>query len=362
MTADHTPMEVRRQTPAGGAPRRWLLLVHQLPSHPSNLRVRTWRRLQQLGAIPAKQAVYVLPDSSDAREDFEWLKAEIEGSGGQASVFASESIDAWSDDALVEEFRRSRHAGYDALSREIERAMKREARQPKKRGRRASSPVRVLDSFRQRLAALQRVDFFGSSGRDRAVTLVEQFTEQLAAPTRPPRAVAASDRVPEGFKRRLWVTRPRPGVDRMASGWLIRRFIDPEARFAFAADRAAAPRDTVPFDMFGVQFTHHGELCTFEVLADTFRISALPALPRLAAIVHDLDLKDGRFGAPEAVTIGLLIDGLQNAYEADDALLEEGMKLFEMLYRGFERSLQPSRTGAGSQARRPKARSKTHRR
>src|SRR5688572_21950031 len=116
------------QVPAakpGAAARRWLLFVHQLPSNPSNLRVRTWRRLQQLGAIPIKQAVYALPDTPGAREDFEWLKTEVKATGGDASVFAADNVDAWSDDALVEEFRRSRQDAYAALARGVEKALKR---------------------------------------------------------------------------------------------------------------------------------------------------------------------------------------------------------------------------------------------
>src|SRR4029450_11091150 len=111
------------KTPTGN--RRWLLLVHQLPAKPSNLRVQTWRRLQQLGAIPVKQAVYALPDTPESREDFEWLKAEITGAGGEATVFAADSVDAWSDEALVAQFTRARETSYKALGREIERALAR---------------------------------------------------------------------------------------------------------------------------------------------------------------------------------------------------------------------------------------------
>ena len=112
MTGPNTIQPIHADQPplSTAAPnrRRWLLFIHQLPSHPSNLRVTTWRRLRQIGAIPLKQAVYALPDTPDAREDFEWLKTEVKGAGGDASVFAADSVDAWSDDALVEEFRRVR--------------------------------------------------------------------------------------------------------------------------------------------------------------------------------------------------------------------------------------------------------------
>jgi hypothetical protein len=138
------------------------------------------------------------------------------------------------------------------------------------------------------------------------------------------------------YRRRLWVTRPRPGVDRMSSAWLIRRFIDPDARFGFAADCHTTPAGAVAFDMFGVDLTHRGDHCTFETLCDVFGIAHV-AIARIAAIVHDLDLKDGRFTAPEASVVGLIIDGLQLACADDHELLEQGIVLFDALYRAAER-------------------------
>ena len=337
-------------SPPASRGHRWLLFVHQLPSTPSNLRVRTWRRLQQIGALAVKQALYVLPDSPNAREDFEWLKTEIEAGGGHASVFAADAVDSWSNDALVEEFRRSRQEAYDGLAREAEKLLKRSARRST-----GLAPARALQQLKERAAAVEQVDFFGSAGRDRVLTLIQQ----LEAPGRSSRAMSATDSGAlhaSEYTGRQWVTRPRPGIDRLASAWLIRRFIDREARFAFVADREAPPRDAVPFDMFGVDFTHRGNLCTFEALCETFRLHA-PALSSLAAIVHDLDLKDGRFGAPEAPTIGLLIEGLRLAQADDETLLAEGMSLFEALYRAFEHAgrLQGPRPVATGRTRRVQA-------
>ncbi|MDO8678037.1 MAG: hypothetical protein Q7R30_05675 [Acidobacteriota bacterium] len=139
--------------------RRWLLFVHQLPSTPSNLRVRTWRRLQQLGALPIKQAVYALPDTPTAREDFEWLKTEIKAAGGDASVFASDNVDAWSDDALVEEFRRARQEAYATLARDIERVLGRLGATRRPRGTRAPAVRRLVEVFRARLSAIEHVDW-----------------------------------------------------------------------------------------------------------------------------------------------------------------------------------------------------------
>lgn len=354
--AEHLPPPAPR---AQQAARRWLLFVHQLPSHPSNLRVRTWRRLQQLGAIPIKQAVYMLPDTPNAREDFEWLKTEVKASGGDASVFAADNVDAWSDDALVEEFRRSGQQAYAALARHVEKVLNRAGTARRPRGTRAPATRRLLDVFRERLTAIEGVDYFGSAGRDRVTSLLKRL-EEHASGTRVPAASAkpAGPTDADSYHGRLWVTRQRPGVDRMASAWLIRRFIDAQARFAFAADRDAVPDDAVPFDMFGVEFSHQGEGCTFETLCAIFAIQE-PAVARLATIVHDLDLKDGRFDAPEAGTVGAVIEGLQLAQADDDTLLAQGMALFDSLYRSFEQSARSAGPRALAKPRKSAASKRT---
>jgi hypothetical protein len=323
---------------ASRSPRRWLLFVHQLPANASNLRVQTWRRLQQFGAIPRKQSVYVLPDTPNTREDFEWLATEVKAAGGDAEVFIGAPTDAWSDDALVEEFRRSRQEAYAVLARDIERSLQRTTSKRRPGSGRAPSITRMLDGYRQRLTAIERIDFFGSAGRDRAAQLLGEFEERASnrrdrrAPLTPPGEARHED-----YKNRLWMTRPRPGVDRMASAWLIRRFIDPQARFGFAADRHALPAGAVPFDMFGVEFSHHADHCTFETLCSVFGIHD-EAVKRVGEIVHDLDLKDDRFSAPEASTVAAMIEGLQLGDSDDDALLADGMTLFESLYRSFGQS------------------------
>jgi hypothetical protein len=328
---------VRDNTPAtaikGASGHRWLLFIHQLPTRPSNLRVRTWRRLQQLGALPLRQALYVLPDTAAAREDFEWLKTEIEAAGGQASVFAADAVDASSNDGLVEDFRRSRETLYASVVRDAEQLLKNVERRTK-----ATVSRRTFQELTQRVAAVERIDFFGSAGRDRAVALLAQVESLGRSPRRPPPSGSNGPRHHQ-YQNRLWVTRPRPGIDRIGSAWLIRRFIDAQARFAFVADRDAASADAVPFDMFGVEFTHRADFCTFEMLCDVFELRDA-ALPGIGAIVHDLDLKDNRFGSAEAPTIGLLIEGLRLAHTDDDALLHAGIPLFEALYQALTRAGQ----------------------
>jgi hypothetical protein len=348
------PADLLPMTTAAPSRHHWLLFIHQLPSHPSNLRVATWRRLQQIGAIPLKQAVYALPDTRDAREDFEWLKTEVKAAGGDASVFAADSVDAWSDDALIEEFRRARQDSYEKLARDVEQTLKRAASARRPTGTRAPALRRLVDIFRERLVSAEKIDFFGSAGRDRVVTLLRQLEDRIGGTGRQSASSGPGDHAGRkaSFQGRLWITRPRPGVDRMASAWLIRLFIDRQARFGFAADRESVPDHSVPFDMFGVEFSHQGEECTFETLCSVFGIAG-PALSRIASIVHDLDLKDGRFGAPECSTVGAMIEGLQLAYQSDEALLEQGMTLFDSLYRSFEQSSRATGPRVAARPRRP---------
>jgi hypothetical protein len=333
--AEHVSAPAAEPGQQGGRP--WLLFVHQLPSSPSNLRVRTWRRLQQLGAMPIKQAVYVLPDTPGTREAFDRLKTDVRAVGGDASVFAGGNIDAWSDDTLVEEFRRSRQDAYAELARDVEANLT-SASDALRPHARVSFTLRALEGFRERLTAIEKIDFFQSVGRDRVVTLLRQLEEHLAETGLAGSPLKELGSVPvsaAAYRGRLWVTRPRPGVDRLSSAWLIRRFLDPEARFAFAADRNAVPIDAIPFDMFGVGFSHQSADCTFETLRAVFGIQD-PAVVRLGRVVHDVDLKDNRFGAPEAATVGALVAGLRLAYADDAMLLEQGMAMFESLYRAFE--------------------------
>jgi hypothetical protein len=314
--------------------RRWLMLVHQLPASPSNLRVRTWRRLQGLGAIGVKQSVYVLPDSASAREDFEWLKVEIEAAGGEASVFAADPVDQGVDAELVDAFRRARQMDYAEVAADLQRLQRpgKSARAPQPNPRRDQ-----LTRFRQRVAAIERIDFFGSAGRDRVMALLALLEDRSGDTFSGP-----GDEPSDRYRNRVWMTRPLPGVDRMSSAWLIRRFIDPAARFAFAVDPKAAGPDAVTFDMFGGTFTHEGERCTFETLCARFAIDD-PAVRRLAQLVHDVDLKDHRFGAPEAETVEATIEGLRLSCAEDVALLEQGIVLFEALYRAFAQSSAPPR-------------------
>ena len=309
---------------------RWLLLAHQLPTRLSNPRVKTWRRLQELGAVPSRNSVYVLPNTEQCREDFEWLRTEIVALGGDATVFAADAISQRGAEDIVKTFQETRTRDYTALQKDINRLATPSRRQkgPEAQGPRFARAVRAL---RARFDALERIDFFGATARDDAAATLAQLERQLDA-VRPAHSSVPSLTRAADFQRRRWVTRRRPGVDRMASAWLIRRYIDPHATFAFV--EKPAPTD-VPFDMYDGGFGHRGGLCTFEVLCGDFAIDDGP-VAKIAQIVHDLDLRENTYAAPEAAAIGRMVDGLRAVHADDAVLLEQGIGMFEALSRSFE--------------------------
>lgn len=319
---------------------RWLLLVHQLPASPSKVRVKTWRRLQQLGAVAIRNAVYVLPHTPQAREDFEWMKAEIVANKGDASIFAADTIDSLSDDDIVQAFRADRERTLGAIRDEARKLLHNGRRTGAAKGTSLRRLQRAVHQVRDRLTQVTSSELFGARGREEAETALADVERLATGPT-----ARASEPLrrqsllrPEDYRGRTWLTRPRPGIDRTGSAWLIRRFIDPAARFAFGERPRAHSSKLVRFDMYDVEFSHQGDRCTFEVLCERFGI-ADPAVARLGRLVHDLDLKETRYDVPEAGAVGLLIDGLRQAYPRDAELLEHGMVVFEGLYRAFGTTL-----------------------
>ncbi|MGE0815729.1 MAG: chromate resistance protein ChrB domain-containing protein [Vicinamibacterales bacterium] len=312
---------------------KWLLLAFQLPAHPSNARVKTWRRLRQIGAVPTRNAVYVLPHADQCREDFEWLRGEIAALGGAATVFAADTLDAGGEEDIVSAFKRARDEDYRALAQDAQAALK--------AGGSRESRARGARTLRDRLAQIERIDFHQAPARGLAERAVEAL-ERVLAPAAPKSAAKApaqaSARRPRGAR---WVTRPRPGVDRMASAWLIRTRIDPKARFAFVESPQAGD---LPFDMYTGTFSHRGGLCTFEVLCEAFGL-ADAATEAIGRLVHDLDLKESKYALPETAAVGRMVEGLRAAHADDRALLEHGMVMFEALARSFASEATPAVRG-----------------
>jgi hypothetical protein len=259
---------------------RWLLLGHQLPTSSSNARVKTWRRLQQIGAVPARNSVYVLPNTDQCREDFEWIRTEIVALGGEATVFAADAISERGTDDIVSTFRSTREQEYRALKTEIDRFVSGSDAKRRPRARADGQTTRSLRVLRDRLSAIERIDFLDAPGRAEAAAALARLEETMSAQPRISTVNhGASER--DELSRPALGDSPRPGVDRMASAWLIRRFIDPNATFAFTNRPEGAD---VPFDMYTGEFSHQGDACTFEVLADRFGLTS-PAVIKVGRVV-----------------------------------------------------------------------------
>lgn len=315
------------------ADRRWLLLIHQIPPRPAYLRVKVGRRLHALGAVAVKNSVYVLPRSDDALEDFQWVRREIAAGGGDASVCEARFVEGLSDRSVEALFDAAREADYEALAGEA-RKLKSSLtgrRRPTSRSRqRAATGAARL---RRRLEEVARIDFFGAGGRGTVEGILASVERSLRPDERDGDAAAAHRDRPRG---RRWVTRAGVRVDRIASAWLIKRFIDPEARFGFVAPGTKPRKGDLRFDMFEAEYTHEGEQCTFEVLVRRFGLDD-PALRHVGEIVHDVDLKDARFARPEAAGLDRTIAGIALRHGSDPARLAAGSEVFESLYEYFRR-------------------------
>ncbi len=311
---------------------RWLLLIHQIPPIPNYLRVKIGRRLQKIGAVAVKNSVYVLPNGEHAQEQFAWVGREIAEGGGDSSVCESSFVGERSDEAIEELFNAARAKDFTDLAAELRTLKKELGRKKRMDENLRASVVGALARLRRRLAEILEVDFFGAPGREKVEAAVAEIEARLQpAPESP--AVEPSPPV----RGRVWVTRKGVHVDRMASAWLIRGFIDQEARFKFVPGKGYSPeKDEIRFDMFEAEYTHEGDRCTFEVLLHRFEI-ADPALTAIGEIVHDIDLRDGKFGRPETPGVERMITGLALAHAEDEQRLSVGGALFESLRQAFSR-------------------------
>lgn len=313
---------------------RWLLLIHQIPPKPDYFRVKVRRRLQRIGAAVIKNSVYVLPNRADTFEDFQWLLSEIVADGGEGSICEATFVNGLTDAAVEGLFRAERSSDYSSLAadaREMRRAL------PARR-RIALDELRGVEAevarLRRRLSEVVALDFFGAREHREAEALVAGLEQRAAAAHAGASTKATSAARPLGG---TWVTREGIFVDRIASAWLIERFIDPEARFKFVPATGYRPSaGEFRFDMFQAEYTHVGDRCTFEVLLDRFALHDDDALVAIAEIVHDIDIKDAKFDRPEAGGVERLLAGIARGARDDEARRRRGGALFTDLYESLQ--------------------------
>jgi hypothetical protein len=313
---------------------RWQLLIHQLPPSPAYLRVKTGRQLQKIGAVAVKNSVYVLPNSDASSESFAWLSKEIAAGGGEATVCESSFVSGTSDRALEALFQAARGKDFQELAAEIRAADKALGKARRVADARRSVAEAALARFRTRLDDIAELDFFGAPGREAAASLLAAFERRLREPREP--VVAPRVAAPR-VKGAVWVTRKGVHVDRIASAWLIKRFIDADAKLKFVAPKGYAPRaGELRFDMFEAEYTHEGDRCTFEVLVDRFQIGD-PAVAIIGEVIHDIDVRDGKFDRAETPGVERLINGIALTQPDDEGRLALGGQVFDALYEAWRR-------------------------
>ncbi|MBI1752642.1 MAG: chromate resistance protein [Acidobacteria bacterium] len=314
-------------------PGPWLLLIHQLPPHPAYFRVKVWRQLQGLGAVALKNSVYALPLSDESREDFQWMVRQIVAGGGEASVVEALFVDGLTDGEIRERFRQARNEDYTKLQEEILAIQKALPKNPAE-GQKGETEVQ-LAKFRKRYADLQAIDFFEAGGAAEVRTQINRLETHLA-----PKALATEDSPTWDIKDlqgRTWVTRKGMHVDRIACAWLIRRFIDPEARFRFVESKTTSVRKgELRFDMFEGEFTHEGDWCSFETLVHRLGLEDA-ALHALGEVIHDIDLKDAKFKRPESSGFDRAIMGVALLHPKDEARLVAGSGVLDAFYAAFQK-------------------------
>jgi hypothetical protein len=312
---------------------KWWLLIHQIPPKPPYLRTKIANRLSRLGAVPVKNSVYVLPATEPALEDLQWVRREVVAGGGEAFVCEARFVDGLTETETEALFRTARDADYHELAEELRPTLTAIKRRKKLDDSKRAEVMPVLDRARKRFDEITAIDFFSASGREVVAGLLGELGSRIRGSSGP-----ASDTLElADYRRRTWVTRQNIHVDRIACSWLIRRFIDPEARFRFVAGKMYEPRNgELRFDMFDAEFTHDGDKCSFEVLIERFGLRD-PGLRAIAEIVHDIDLKDGKFGRPDADGVARVITALAASAKDDDDRVARGSALFEDLHKLYAR-------------------------
>jgi hypothetical protein len=327
---------------------RWVVFSYSLPSKArSSPRVALWRRLRRLGAISPTGGIHVLPAREECLEAFQWLAEEVQHAKGEALVMRVEQFDGLSDAELMERFRQTRAEDYTALDAQ---AAELEARLGAELTREERSRLReMLERVRRQHAEVARIDFFDAPEGGLLASRLGRMAQALSAGEGS--AAPTTSAAIETYRETRWVTRPRPHVDRLSCIWLIRRFINPQAVVRYSP--TPEPGE-VGFDMPHGEFTHRGHLCTFETMVSAFGLKD-QVLQAMGEIIHEIDLRDGRYVHPETAGIDAVLKGWLLARLSDRELEAHGVALFEGLYADLSRRTRqppPKRRGRKGQGER----------
>ena len=287
-----------------------------------------------------KNSVYVLPANDKTNEDFQWLRQEIDSAGGEAAVFRADSVEGATDKDIIAAFRKARDQEFADLTASLD-GLAGSLREQTKGKHLSAGRLAAHETELERLhTELERVianDFFAAKGGAAAVGAYERC-QRLIRSSQSPTAKAPVSSGNRGhlavndYQGKRWVTRRNIHIDRLASAWLIRQFIDKRPRFYFVSEGEKVD-NAIPFDMFGVDFSHHGEDCTFETMLKRFALTGVKGLREIGEIVHDIDLKDDKFQRLEAAGVKAMIDGLSETISDDRKRLQQASVIFDGLFR-----------------------------
>ncbi len=315
----------------------WLLVFYSVPSHPVSNRMKIWRKLAKVGAVQLKGSVYILPATEEHEEFCQWLIGEVKSMGGDGAFVKSAEIKTMIDADIRRLFTTQADREYHRLEKMLD-VFERKIQSIRK-GSKNEVGKHLTDQaakLAKEFEELRKRDYFESSAGNILKKRIQALEASLRDAGKKAQEEAASvvARRAQDYRGKIWATRKNPFVDRMASAWLIKRFIDPKALFVFIDERDIASLDntSVAFDIRGAAFTHVGDLCTFEVLVKSFGIKD-KAVKKIAEIVHDLDVKDDKYGKPEATGVEDILAGIRKTAKNDADGLERGMAAFEMLYQ-----------------------------
>lgn len=299
----------------------WILLLYSLPARRSTERVAVWRRFKKIGALQLTTSTYLLPDQPAHYEHFQWLTKLIRDSGGEATLVRVREIEGLPNEKLVQMFNNARDKEYAVIGKTLRLFEHRKKGHP--------DIADELDRITRQFRAIRATDFFNCSR-------AQDIEMQLANIGQKGRSTGVLPKIdPRNYRGRTWLTRPQPEIDRVGSAWLIRKFIDSEAQFAFASKASAQP-DSVSFDMLDAEFTHVGDHCTFETLTKRFAITD-KAVQKIGEMIHDADLEDDKFHRVECVGIDRILKGCAKQDLPDEEILRRGFECFDALYSFMQR-------------------------
>jgi hypothetical protein len=314
----------------------WLIFFYSAPSKPVSSRMKIWRRLIKAGSLPFKGAAYILPYSEEHYELCQWLVSEVDALGGEAAFIVAEKIETMNDKEIKDLFDKQRERDYQDLEKGSEAIETKIQSIKKGSGGQTKKTEEALNKLLKEFEAVKKIDFFSSKTGAVLKKKLDALRTELSdidVSYQKMQIPAISRKRAADYRGMTWITRKRPSVDRMASAWLIKKFIDKNAAFRFADEKeiGQSGKKTVSFDVVSGEFTHLGDMCTFEVIAKAFGLNE-KKIKKIAAIVHELDIKDDKYKTPEAKGIEDILTGIRKTAKDDNDALQRGMAIFEMLY------------------------------